>query len=367
MPEILGRESREQRLERERGSVLKGSALKESGCGFSKRHETFSKGSEQSCLLGRKVLAFRKSGHIIGAGRSTIYKVLETGELAAVKLGRRTIILKRELLRFLSELPAANFGIKQPDALVDRSDSRIGPPSPRAFRERSTFGMLWASPQPDRQAKGQPSNGPPFSIPCPSPPSNGVHACCIIIYPPRHNIRHRCRNLRCGSLLKNPTDDRMAAFCCEPCERAHFATRCIVCEAAIAKASRRRTVCWRSKCRHALQRHPGKYRLRVGQNAAKTVSAIPTAGLGHNAQENSAKSTQKTSAKSGRGYRIIAGPAADPINFENWPDLPKPRLVLIGRTTPPVNVIGGFKFPGAPKIDLGNEGQTLMQWRGAAP
>ena len=165
-------------------------------------------------------------------------------------------------------------------------------------------------------------------------------------------LRHRCRNPRCGGLLKNPTDDRRAAFCCEPCERAHFATRCIVCEAAIAKASRRRAVCWRSKCRHALQRHPEKYRLRVGQNAAKTISATPTAGLGHNAQENSAKSTLKTGTKSGRAYRIIAGPAADPINFRNWPDLPKPRRVLIGRTTPPVNVIGGYRFPDAPKVDL---------------
>jgi hypothetical protein len=152
--------------------------------------------------------------------------------------------------------------------------------------------------------------------------------------------------------LKNPTDDRRAAFCCEHCERAHFATRCIVCEAAIAKASCRRAVCWRSKCHHALQRQPEKYRLRVGQNAAKTVSATPTAGLGHNAQENSAKSTLKTGTKSGRAYRIIAGPAADPINFGNWRDLPKPRRVLIGRTTPPVNVIGGYRFPGAPALVL---------------
>ena len=165
-------------------------------------------------------------------------------------------------------------------------------------------------------------------------------------------LRHRCRNPRCGGLLKNPTDDRRAAFCCEPCERAHFATHCIVCEAAIAKVSRRRAVCWRSKCRHALQRHPEKYRLRVGQNAAKTVSATPTAGLGHNAQENLAKSKLNTVTKSGRGYRIIAGPAVDPINFGNWPNLPKPRRVLIGRTTPPVNVIGGYRFPDAPKVDL---------------
>ena len=74
-------------------------------------------------LSAKEGFGIPESCHIIGAGRSTIYKALETGELAALKLGRRTIILKQELLRFLSELPAANFGIKQPNALVDRSDS----------------------------------------------------------------------------------------------------------------------------------------------------------------------------------------------------------------------------------------------------
>jgi hypothetical protein len=100
-----------------------------------------------------------------------------------------------------------------------------------------------------------------------------------------------------------------------------------------------------------LQRHPEKYRLQVGHNAAKMAAASPTAGLGHNAQENSAKSTLKTGTKSGRGYRYIAGPACDPVNFQNWPVLPKPRGVLIGRTTPPLDIIGGFKFPGAPQLD----------------
>ena len=205
----------------------------------------------------------------------------------------------------------------------------------------------------ESQAKGRPRDGPPFSI---FVPSTTKHWSSRVLYNhragPPQQLRHRCRNPRCGGLLKNPTDDRRAAFCCEPCERAHFAARCIVCEAAIAKASRRRAVCSRSMCRHALQRHPGKYRLRVGQNAAKTVSATPTAGLGHNAQEKSAKSTLKTGTKSGRAYRIIAGPAADPLNFKNWPDLPKSHRVLIGRTTPPINVIGGYQFPGAPEADL---------------
>jgi hypothetical protein len=173
-------------------------------------------------------------------------------------------------------------------------------------------------------------------------------------------LRHRCRNPRCGGLLKDPTDDRRAAFCCEPCERAHFATRCIVCEAAIAKASRRRAVCWRSKCRHALQRHPEQYRLRIGQNAAKTVPATPTAGLGHNAQKNSTKSKPKTGSKSGRGWCVVAGPGdLHLINLQAFPAdaaalrANKLEPVLITRTTPPANIVGGYQFPGAPEVDLG--------------
>ena len=175
---------------------------------------------------------------------------------------------------------------------------------------------------------------------------------------PPQQVRYRCRNLRCGGLLKNPTDDRRAAFCCEPCQRAHFATRCIVCEAAIAKASHRRAVCWRSKCRHALQRRPEKYRLRVGQNTAKTVSATPTAGLGHNAQENSAKSTLKTGAKSARAWRVVAGSTPlHPINLQvDLSVLPRTSVapVLFTRTAPPLNVVGRgiFKFPGAPAFVL---------------
>lgn len=31
-------------------------------------------------------------------------------------------------------------------------------------------------------------------------------------------IRHRCRNPRCGGKLKTPTDNPRGAFCCEGCE-----------------------------------------------------------------------------------------------------------------------------------------------------
>jgi excisionase family DNA binding protein len=44
---------------------------------------------------------------VAGIGRSTLYQAMASGELKAVKLGRRTLIPADELRRFLSELPPA--------------------------------------------------------------------------------------------------------------------------------------------------------------------------------------------------------------------------------------------------------------------
>ena len=137
MPEtLLGRESREQRLERERRERLEKERLE--------RERRDRAGQERAELLSAKEgFSILESCYIIGAGRSTIYKALETGELAASKLGRRTIILKRELLRFLTELPAANFGIKQPGTLESRpakSDGVTATPRFLRAKQRSAVG-----------------------------------------------------------------------------------------------------------------------------------------------------------------------------------------------------------------------------------
>ena len=143
-------------------------------------------------------------------------------------------------------------------------------------------------------------------------------------------VRTRCRNPRCSERLKKPTPHPYGAFCCRSCERNYFATRCRVCGAAISKKSTRREVCWRSKCRHALQRSPELF----------FGARYPRSGVGQNARKTSIKSSPKTGTESGRGWR------ADRVIFQ--------------RHTMPLNVIGGYKFPEAPHVDLGPRGKPQV-------
>jgi excisionase family DNA binding protein len=139
MPEtLLGRESRDQSLEGERRERLGRERVERERLWLLERERRDRLEKERVELLsGKEGFSIPESCHIIGAGRSTIYKALETGELAALKLGRRTIILKRELLRFLSELPAANFRIKQPGTLESRPAKSDGvTPTPRSSRAK---------------------------------------------------------------------------------------------------------------------------------------------------------------------------------------------------------------------------------------
>jgi hypothetical protein len=157
-------------------------------------------------------------------------------------------------------------------------------------------------------------------------------------------LRQRCRNPRCAGKLKAPAASPRNAFCCKGCEEQFYDGRCRVCEAKFSRKTKRRIVCPQSRCRHEFQRHPEQY---FGLR-------YPSAPLGHNASRNSIKLGLKIGAKSGRGWRVVAGPEVPEINIRN-PRKAKQRTArkaLIKRNTPPINIIGGYKFPGAPKVDL---------------
>jgi hypothetical protein len=187
--------------------------------------------------------------------------------------------------------------------------------------------------------------------------------------------RFHCRNPRCAAKLKSPALTR-AAFCCRGCEEQYYSRRCRVCETLFTRKTSRRQVCSRPKCRYQWKCHPEQYsglrypQAEVAHNGAKKGVRYPSSPMAHNALANPIKIGVQSGDKSGRGWRIVAGPEPPGINLRVPPDPPTSkanaafaeywrktkrraaRKAIIKRTTPPVNAIGGYKFPKAPTIDL---------------
>ncbi len=53
----------------------------------------------------KPTLSIAEATRIIGIGRSTLYSVIKEGRLPVRKLGKRTLILRADLERFIATLP----------------------------------------------------------------------------------------------------------------------------------------------------------------------------------------------------------------------------------------------------------------------
>jgi hypothetical protein len=171
-----------------------------------------------------------------------------------------------------------------------------------------------------------------------------------------NSVFQRCRNQRCKGWLKQPVGNSRNAFCCAPCEVGFYRFHCRVCERPFEAKNSRKELCGRDKCANEFLR-----------NKARFCSAWyldPT--LTAKAEKSSAKSTLKTGIKSDRAWHIVAGPELSSSAFHCATLEAKEVLrqnttnnrrfwntaALIGPNDLPVNVAGGYKFPGAPVIDL---------------
>ena len=45
---------------------------------------------------------------LAGVGRTTLYKAIRGGQLRAIKIGGRTLVLAEDLYRWLNEMPSAS-------------------------------------------------------------------------------------------------------------------------------------------------------------------------------------------------------------------------------------------------------------------
>jgi hypothetical protein len=176
------------------------------------------------------------------------------------------------------------------------------------------------------------------------------------------NERVRCRNQRCRSKLPVPTASEHKAFCTPYCYSQFYNWRCKVCENPIQRGRRRRVPdhCHDHRCRKAFRRYPEAF----GYHPSGVC----------NLEQRSAHFTGLKSAhKSDRASASvqIAGPPIDPINLMIPRDpvfaarlarmhgqlLEKVRRgaekkALLKPHHPPVNIVGGYRFPNSHEIDL---------------
>ena len=161
-----------------------------------------------------------------------------------------------------------------------------------------------------------------------------------------NKIYHRCRNPRCKSRLKEPAENSRDAFCCTGCEIGFYRTHCRVCERELGKAKRnsRRELCGKRKCTNEF---------RSDRKRAQLVSRYYPLAPTSKPEKSSAKSKAIIGTKSDLGFAIGADYDRE-ILRQNSRDNAKfwNAAALIGPNDPPVNILGGFKFPNAPAVDL---------------
>jgi hypothetical protein len=169
-----------------------------------------------------------------------------------------------------------------------------------------------------------------------------------------------CRNPRCRSKLPAPVANLRDAFCARGCCLGFFRTRCLICEAPIEQPKKGvRKHCEKAQCFHAFRygTHLGRY---AEPKYVKAKSETPDS-IGLKLAPKPDRACLDTKAPS---WRRIAGPELPEIklripldgafadrharsNNAHWK-----RAALIGPNDPPVNVLGGYRFPGAPEIEL---------------
>jgi hypothetical protein len=167
------------------------------------------------------------------------------------------------------------------------------------------------------------------------------------------SLRIRCRNPQCCDKLKTPTENPRDAFCCASCEASYYRTHCRVCQQSITPGTARRELCGKARCINEFRRQRLRFSS-VWYPSPKTAAKL---------KKTSTKSRAKTGAKTDRADIDLAireslrqldaekTSVSRRTNLRYWREARQPGC-LIQRHDPPVNILGGYKFPDAPKIDL---------------
>jgi hypothetical protein len=165
-----------------------------------------------------------------------------------------------------------------------------------------------------------------------------------------------CRHRKCRTKLKRPISNPREAFCSRGCHTSFYLRRCLVCEEPIQRRNKTQKVCRKSRCRNAWRARAGFGRYSPCSSVSSASKTLDFAGL-------------KRPLKPDRACRQIAGPKLSPWQLhcaligaeeavaeahqKNRPHWRKHNAeALVQPHHPPVNIVGGYKFPTAPDVEL---------------
>jgi hypothetical protein len=158
-------------------------------------------------------------------------------------------------------------------------------------------------------------------------------------------LRHYCRNPHCRMKFKAPVENDHAAFCCRGCFTRFYRRRCLVCERDLSRdpmtgeaVKLGRKFCGQ-KCQREHRRFPRVYS--VFASGSYTPSAE------HRSDSKSAHSTGLKTR-----LRVVRGSGNPAVEHRIGPD------------DYPVNILGGHRWPDAPK--LGSTIETVL-WKEVGP
>jgi hypothetical protein len=172
-------------------------------------------------------------------------------------------------------------------------------------------------------------------------------------------LRYCCRNPRCRSKLSAPVSNPREAFCARGCHSSFYRKRCIACEQPMERKRESQQLCGRRKCEGQFKVLKAHFLLGRYHPSSAAVEA----------SKNPIKPGTFSALKTDRAWRQVAGPELSErqlrlatvdagaversnrtSNRQHW--RAAGSAALIQRDTMPVNIVGGYKFPNALRIEL---------------
>jgi hypothetical protein len=194
-----------------------------------------------------------------------------------------------------------------------------------------------------------------------------------------HDLRHYCRNPRCRSKLPSPVSNPREAFCTRGCYESFHLKRCRVCEQPLEAKYRKiknggdRTkfvrvqnsaqTCGAAECKRRWRERDGTGRF----SAPKQASGYPGSqnlDLHQEVPISCGSNSAIQTAKNARTAIVPDGPdcAWEGGEYRRLQARDRARLrehfrkladqCLIQPHHSPVNILGGYRFPNAPAVDL---------------